>query len=192
VHGQPHRKHRPNRALSTIDGFNWYFITVHKASVAKSPIVRLWFHGIKPPAHERETHIDDEARYASHRDDGRPTSRLAQCPFYRAHRHCYLIGICSTGEYLRIRNTCGLCRAPGSRRKEAHGEASGLRLPPDTESCKGAVSQVGDSPTRQRSLQPVAIVATKEVTRASKPNASKGPSRYIRIGEIGDGWQRKA
>jgi hypothetical protein len=62
----------------------WYFITVDKASVAKSPIARLWFHGVKPPAHERETHIDDEARYASHRDDGRPTSRLAQCPFYRA------------------------------------------------------------------------------------------------------------
>ncbi len=32
---------------------------------------------------------------------------------------------------------------------------------------------VGESPTRQGSLQPVAIVATKEVTRSSKPTMER-------------------
>ena len=60
----------PIAPSQAVHGFDWHLATVHKRSVAKPSVIRLWLHGIQPPMHKREAQINIETWDASYRHGG--------------------------------------------------------------------------------------------------------------------------
>ena len=64
----------PIAPSQAVHGFDWNFTAVHKGSIAKPSIVRLWLHRIQAPTEKREAQIDVEAGRTADRHVGVPES----------------------------------------------------------------------------------------------------------------------